>query len=96
MVDAKLNAPFANGQKEVSCALVAVEGGVSTELDRVDTLLLGNQQTTARGGISLAGVYTSKGATASVTFNVNCWTGGDARIITNGRLNIVGVDSLVQ
>jgi len=95
IVDAKLNAPFANGQKQVSCTLVAAEDGVSTELDRLDTLLLGNQQNTARGSFSLNGVFTAAGPLSSVTITVNCATGGDNRTLSNGRMSIIGVNVLV-
>jgi hypothetical protein len=96
IVDAKLNIPFAGGQTQVSCALVAVQGGVSAELDRVDTLLLGSAKDIARGVISLNGVFTAAGPASTVTFNVNCSTGGDSRSVTNGRMSVIGVNSLVQ
>jgi len=44
MVDAKLNAPFAKNQSQVTCVLVAVENGVTSEIDRLDTLALGTTQ----------------------------------------------------
>jgi Collagen triple helix repeat (20 copies) len=97
LIDAKMGAPFANNAKTVTCTLVAVENGVSTTLDSSDTLLLGNSQTTVKHDVSLAGVYTATGGpSANVTFNLNCSTGGDARTLSNGRMNIVGVNSLTQ
>jgi hypothetical protein len=96
MVDAKLNAPFAINQTQITCVLAAVEQGVSTEIDRLDTLLIGDTKSTARGGVGLAGVFTAAGgASASVTLNVSCATGGDTRTVSNGRMNIAGVDALV-
>ena len=97
LIDAKMGAPFANNAKTVTCTLVAVENGVSITLDSSDTLLLGNSQTTVKHDVSLAGVYTATGGpSANVTFNLNCSTGGDARTLSNGRMNIVGVNSLTQ
>jgi hypothetical protein len=67
---------------------------VTTIIDSSDALLIGNTQTTAKGGISLAGVYTASSSSANVTISVTCATGGDTRTLTNGRLNIVGANSL--
>ncbi len=77
---------------------MAVEGTVSTEIDRLDTQLFGSGQSSARGAIALAGGYTATGgSSATVTVKVNCWTaGGDTRTVSHGRLNVVGVDTLVQ
>jgi hypothetical protein len=97
VIDAKINAPFANGAKSVICTLTAVENGASTILDSSEELVLGNPNTTAKGGISLAGVYSALGGSASsVTINVSCQTGGDTRTLANGRLNIVGSDTIIQ
>ena len=42
-------------------------------------------------------VFTAAGGPSSaVTINVNCTTGGDTRTLSHGRMNIVGVDALVQ
>jgi hypothetical protein len=98
MVDAKLNAPWANSQTQITCVLVAVENAVTTEIDRLDTQLFANGgQSTARGVIALAGGYTAAGGPPSnVTIKVNCWTRGDTRTVTHGRMNVAGVDTLVQ
>ena len=97
MIDAKLNAPFAKGQSQITCVLVAVENGVTTEIDRLDTLLLGDNTNVAKGGVALEGVFTAAGGPSSVvTINVNCATGGDTRTVSNGRISVVGVDTLVQ
>ena len=97
MVDAKLNAPFAKNQSQITCVLVAVENGVTGEIDRLDTLLLGDNSNVAKGGVALEGVFTAAGGPSSlVTINVNCTTGGDTRTVSNGRINIVGVDTLIQ
>jgi hypothetical protein len=70
---------------------------VTTEIDRLDTLLLGDNTNVAKGGVALEGVYTAAGGSASVvTINVNCATGGDTRTVSNGRISIVGVDTLIQ
>ena len=93
MIDAKLNAPFANGQKQLDCQLVAVEGGPTT-IDRLETLLLGSPQSVAKGGVALAGVYTATGGSgASVTISVVC-SASDGRTVSHGRMNIMGVNSL--
>ena len=94
LIDAKVNSPFANNAKSVSCSLTALDNGVLTTVDTSDALLIGNTQVTAKGGISLAGVYSASSSTASVTISVSCTTGGDTRTLTNGRLNIVGANSL--
>ena len=96
LIDAKINSPFANNAKSVACTLTAVDNGVTTIIDSSDALLIGNTQTTAKGGISLAGVYNASSSSASVTFNVSCATGGDTRTLTNGRMNIVGANSVAQ
>ena len=91
-----MNSPFGLNAKSVQCSLVAIEGGLSTVIDTSDALVPGgNSNSPAKGGISLAGVYNNLGgAAASVTINVSCSTGGDTRTLANGRLNVVGVDSL--
>jgi len=94
LVDAKVNSPFANNAKSVACSLTALDNGVTTVIDTSDALLIGNTQTTAKGGISLAGVYTASSSSASVTISVSCSTGGDTRTLTNGRMNIVGANSV--
>src|SRR5437870_13037439 len=97
MVDAKLNAPFAKGQSQITCVLVAVENGVTTEIDRLDTLLLGDNTNVAKGGVALEGVFTAAGGpTSVVTINVNCATGAHTRTVSNGPIRVVGVDPLVQ
>ena len=97
MLDAKLNAPFAKGQTQVTCTLAAVENGVTTQIDRLDTLLLGDPGNVAKGGIALEGVFTpAAGSSSQVTFTVNCATSGDTRTVSHGRVSIVGVDTLVQ
>jgi hypothetical protein len=96
IVNAKINAPFANGQKQVSCSLIAAQNGVSTEIDRVDTLLVGNGQVTALGGITLNGVFTPSSPLSQVTIQVTCATGGDTRTLSNGRMSIIGVNALIQ
>jgi len=85
LIDAKVNS---------SCSLNALDNGVLTTVDTSDALLIGNTQVTAKGGISLAGVYSASSSSASVTISVSCTTGGDTRTLTNGRLNIVGANSL--
>ena len=98
MIDAKLNAPFAKGSKQISCTLGALENGVFAQIDILDTLLLGSDATnTAKGGIALEGVYTPVGgATAAITISVNCVTAGDTRTLSHGRMSITGVDALTQ
>ena len=76
---------------------MAVENSVTITLDSSDTLLLGTTQNMVKHDVSLAGVYNATGgASSNVTFNMNCVTGGDSRNLTNGRMNIVGVNSLTQ
>ena len=94
LIDAKVNSPFGNNAKSVACTLTALDSGVTTSIDTSDALLIGNTQTTAKGGISLAGVYTASSSSASVTISVSCATGGDTRTLTNGRMNIVGANSV--
>ena len=94
LIDAKVNSPFGNNAKSVACTLTALDSGITTSIDTSDALLIGNTQTTAKGGISLAGVYTASSASASVTISVSCATGGDTRTLTNGRMNIVGANSV--
>ena len=97
MVDAKLNASFAKDEKQITCVLVAVENNVSKEIDRLDTLLVGNGSAPSKGAVALTGVFTpARGPSSAVTINVNCTTGGDTRTLSHGRMNIVGVDTLVQ
>jgi len=51
----------------------------------------------AKGGVSLEGVFTAAGGPSSVvTINVNCMTAGDTRTVSNGRMNVMGVDTLIQ
>ena len=70
---------------------------MTTEIERLDTQLLGSGQTSAGGALALAGGYTAVGgSTATVIVKVNCWAAGDARTVSHGRLNVVGVDTLVQ
>jgi hypothetical protein len=95
VLNAKVNVPFGNNAKNVTCSLEAVETGTTTVIDRADHLLIGSNSQTAKGVISLSGVYSALGGrSASVTINVNCATGGDSRTISNGVLNAVGADSV--
>jgi hypothetical protein len=97
MVDAKLNASFAKDEKQITCALVAVENNVTSEIDRLETQLVGNGNMAAKGAVALAGVFTAAGGRSSlVTIKVNCTTGGDTRTLSHGRMNVVGVDTLIR
>lgn len=91
LVNAKVNAPFANGNKQVSCQLVAVENEVASTIDTSETLLIGNHTTTAKGVIALSGEYSPTGGVAAgVDILLQCATGGDDRTLTKGSMNILG------
>ncbi|MFN2377263.1 MAG: hypothetical protein ABR538_12050 [Candidatus Binatia bacterium] len=95
MVNAKVGAPFANGNKQVSCNLIAVENNVATTIDTSETLLLGSSTTTAKGVLALSGQYVpTGGATAGVDILLGCATGGDTRTLTRGSLSVIGADSV--
>jgi hypothetical protein len=95
VINAKLNVPFGNGAKSVTCNLSAVEGGISTAIDSTDANLQGSNTFTAKGVIALGGVYTAKGGAAgSITINASCLTGGDTRTLTKGAMNIVAADAI--
>ncbi len=91
VVNAKVNAPFARGNKVVVCRVSAVENAVVTVVDTSETLLLGDSTTTAKGVIALGGEYlASGGAAAAVDVLLECWTGGDSRTLTKGSMNVIG------
>lgn len=94
MVNAKVNSPFANGNKQISCNLIAVENNVATTIDTSETLLLGSASTTAKGVVALNGQYSPTTATAEVDILLGCWTGGDSRTLTKGSLSVIGADSV--
>lgn len=95
IVNAKVNAPFANGSKQVTCNLVAVENSVPTTMDSSESLLLGNATTTAKGVIALGGEYQPTGGeAASVNIVLACWTGGDNRTLTKGSMTVLGVSAM--
>ena len=95
VINAKLNAPFGNGAKSVTCNLVAVENGISSTIDSTDALLIGSNTVTAKGVIALGGVYKAVGgAAAGVSINVSCGTGGDTRTLTKGAVNVVATDTI--
>lgn len=95
MVNAKVGAPFANGAKQVTCNLNAIEDGTETLLDTSETLWLGSSNATAKGVIALNGVYQpTGGASAGVDLVLQCFTGGDTRTLTRGVMNIVGVNTI--
>ena len=94
LISAKVNSPFANGAKQVSCTLIAVENDVQTALDSSETLLLGNSTTTAKGVIALNSQYTPVGGNAAeVDIILGCATGGDSRTLTKGSMNVFGSTS---
>jgi len=91
LINAKVNAPFAHGNKQVSCQLVAVENEVVTTIDASETLLIGDRQTTAKGVIALGGEYSPAGGGAvGVDIALQCATGGDERMLTKGSMNVFG------
>jgi hypothetical protein len=96
MVDAKVSASYPNNSKSVSCSLTALDSGTgaTTTLDSSDALLVGGGTSSPSHTISLTGVYKASSTSATVTVNVNCGTGGDSRTLTNGRVNIFGVNAL--
>ncbi|HEY2774581.1 MAG TPA: hypothetical protein VGK20_11100 [Candidatus Binatia bacterium] len=91
MVNAKVGTPFANNQKQVNCNLVAVENGAATSIDSSETMLLANATTTAKGVVALGGVFNAASASDSIDIVMQCQTGGDARQLTRGVLNVVAV-----
>jgi hypothetical protein len=95
LIDAKVNAPFGNNAKQVTCTLTAVENGVATVIDSSDTLLIGSSTTTAKGVLSLNGRYVPTGGSAvGIDLIMGCATAGDTRILTKGAMNIYGAKAM--
>lgn len=87
---ATVKAPWANGQKAISCSLTATENGVTTTVDNGETQLIGTQQVLAKGTVVLDGVYTPTGGpSASVTFDLVC-SASDTRTVAKCTLTASG------
>jgi len=46
--------------------------------------------------MTLNGVFTAASPATLVTISITCATGGDTRTVTNGRISIIGVNTLFQ
>ncbi len=87
---ATVKAPWANGQKAISCSLTATENGVKTTIDSGETQLVGTQQVLAKGTVVLDGVYTpTGGSSASVTFDLVC-SASDTRTVAKCTMTATG------
>ncbi len=92
-VEAKVRAPWANGQKAISCSLKALEGTASpVVIDSGETLLVGSPQQTAKGTVELMGSYTpTGGSAASVTFQLSCSAPEtNGRVVERCRMGVLG------
>ncbi len=91
-VEAKVRAPWANGQKAIACSLTATENGTTTIVDECETLLVGTAQLVAKGTVELMGNYTPiGGSSANVTVNLVCSAAETkGRVIERCKMGITG------